>query len=218
MNEVPPVRPQTGALEQSQPDLWTYTPPCHKSQHRGKSRVIPCGPQTVAILSRHLLSTCPRCGTTDRRRRLAMRSNLCGPCADRTDEAGICGPWRMLTLDLPLFSPQDAREDHYATLRASRKSKVQPSQVSRRKPHPKRPAGETYTSNSYNQAIRRACDMAGIARFHAHQIRHAAATRIRERFGLETARDVLGHSSLSTTLIYAAENARRAAEAIRLIG
>lgn len=46
----------------------------------------------------------------------------------------------------------------------------------------------------------------------------AAATRIRERFGLETARDVLGHSSLSTTLIYAAENARRAAEAIRLIG
>ena len=124
----------------------------------------------------------------------------------------------MLTLDLPLFSPQDAREDHYATLRATRKSKVQPSQVNRRKPHPKRPAGEVYTSNSYNQAIRRACDMAGVARFHAHQIRHAAATRIRERFGLETARDVLGHSSLSTTLIYAAENARRAAEAIRLIG
>ncbi len=44
-------------------------------------------------------------------RRLAMRCNLCGPCTDRMDEQGDCGPWARI-------EPQPA--DAYPVLPASR--------------------------------------------------------------------------------------------------
>ena len=39
--------------------------------------------------------------------------------------------------------------------------------------------------------------------WYPHQLRHSAATRIRQRFGIEAARTVLGHSDIDTSEIYA---------------
>lgn len=117
-----------------------------------------------------------------------------------------------------VFSPARAVEAWHVTLRAARKTPVQPSQADRSKPAPKVAPGECYTVNSYNQAIRRACDAAGVPRWRAHQLRHAKATELREAFGLEHAQGVLGHASIAATEIYAQQSRARAEEAARRLG
>ena len=68
---------------------------------------------------------------------------------------------------------------------------------------PRRAAGESYEVDSYRQAIKRACVQAGVGEWAPNQLRHAAATEIRRRFGVESARTVLGHSDIATSEIYA---------------
>src|SRR5262249_34296704 len=52
-----------------------------------------------------------------------------------------------------LFSPADAVAEFRAQQRRERKSKVQPSQVDRRKRRPKKKPGERYNPQSYGHAI-----------------------------------------------------------------
>jgi integrase len=150
---------------------------------------------------------CPLCGLRDRAARLGWRweANLCGPCADRADEQGLCGPWPPVPVpgDYYVFSPRAATADRRREQRAKRKSKVQPSQVCRRKENPKRQPRERYDTAAYLTAVARACKKAGVEPWHPHQLRHQAATEIRKRFGPEAARVALGHSDLNTTEIYA---------------
>jgi integrase len=51
-----------------------------------------------------------------------------------------------------------------------------------------------------------------------NQLRHAAATEIRKKFGLEAAQVVLGHSTADITQVYAERNQALAAQVIRQIG
>ncbi len=123
-----------------------------------------------------------------------------------------------------------------------RKSKVQPSQVSRKKKRAKRQPGQRYTTSAVGQAIRQGIDKANAARacpackerpaaercpacqvgavphWHVHQLRHTAATRIRREYGLDTARVVLGHRSPAVTALYAEADAGRAAEVMGKLG
>ena len=56
-------------------------------------------------------------------------------------------------------------------------------------------------------------------RWHPHQLRHAAATRIRHQFGLEAAQIALGHSSaLVTDAVYAERDAAKVVEVMKKIG
>lgn len=75
-----------------------------------------------------------------------------------------------------------------------------------------------YDKDSYRRAIARACVKAGIQHWHPHQLRHTAATNIRSRYGLESARAVLGHSNVSTTEIYAEQDANVARRIAAEIG
>jgi integrase len=88
----------------------------------------------------------------------------------------------------PLFSPARAMEDRAARLRSARKSKVQPSQVSRKKAKPKRQPGQWYTTHSYAVAVRRACERASVQHWHPNQLRHTFATAVRRQHGLEAAK------------------------------
>lgn len=56
-------------------------------------------------------------------------------------------------------------------------------------------------------------------RWHPHQLRHSAATRIRREFGLEAAQLVLGHSSaMITDAVYAERDQAKVADVIRRVG
>jgi len=78
--------------------------------------------------------------------------------------------------------------------------------------------GSAYTVSGYRQAIEAACSRAGIPVWTPHQLRHAAATEVRQRFGLDAARATLGHSTTDTTEIYAARDASIASQVASQIG
>ena len=63
--------------------------------------------------------------------------------------------------------------------------------------------GKRYTRHSYRTAVQRACRRAGIPVWSPRQLRHTRATLIRQAYGLEAAKAVLGHADTKITEIYA---------------
>lgn len=149
----------------------------------------------------------------------------------------IVGRYLQPELDRPLFSPRQAEDERRAIKRAKRKTRVQPSQMNRRKRNRDGAPGDRYDSASYRRAVANACDLAfphpEIAKVRAsrrtpdqlaelrrwksehrwapNQLRHARATEVRREMGIEAAQAVLGHSKIETTQIYA-ERQRQLAE------
>lgn len=62
-----------------------------------------------------------------------------------------------------------------------------------------RKVGNCYTKHGLNTAVRNACDKAGIPRWSPGQLRKTRATQARRDGDLETAQQILGHSSKQTT-------------------
>jgi integrase len=134
--------------------VWTFKPPKHKTQKRGKHRLIALGPKAQAILAKYLFGD--RCFR--------------------------------------------------------------------------------YSSASYRRAVHRACDRAFPApddiasnprklaawqhdhRWSPNQLRHTAATAIRQEFSLEHAQVTLGHSGANVTQIYALADQAKAVEVALRIG
>jgi integrase len=78
--------------------------------------------------------------------------------------------------------------------------------------------GEEYTPAVYARAVGLAAIAAKVEHWHPHQLRHAAAQRLRAAFGIEAAQAVLGHRHLQMTEVYAAAPLGRAAEAMGRAG
>jgi hypothetical protein len=72
----------------------------------------------------------------------------------------ILRPYLLRAKDAYCFSPKESRRRQYAAMRESRKTRVQPSQLNRKKRKPTRQPGDKYTKNSYGYAIVRACELA----------------------------------------------------------
>ena len=87
-----------------------------------------------------------------------------------------------------------------------------------RKSSPVRAAGRRYTKDSYNRAIRRAYEVAGVEPWHPNQLRHTKATEIRAEFGLEASQVVLGHSQADVTQIYAERDQVKARDIMAQVG
>ena len=139
-----------------------------------------------------------------------------GPIARAALAAFLVG--RVLEPNEPIFSPRRAREEHFTRLRENRKSKVQPSQVSRKKPHPKRQPTATYTTRAISHAVGVAAKKAGVAHWHPYQLRHSYATKVRKLHGLEAAGAALGHTRMSATEVYAERDEQLAASVAAKIG
>ena len=81
-----------------------------------------------------------------------------GAAAQAVIEAHLAG--RTFGDADPLFSPRRQREELFAAMRAKRKTKVQPSQVSRKKAKGKRLPGERFNANAIGHAVGKACKKA----------------------------------------------------------
>lgn len=177
--------------------VWLFRPMTHKTDYRdGRGRVIPIGPRGQEILRKYLL---------------------------RAPE-DYC------------FVPAESVEEVNAERRANRQTPMTPSQAARRrKARPKLAPGRRYSTTSYRQAIIRAirtanrqaqdeAEKAGLPKpellpsWCPCQLRHTAATEIRQRFGLEACQVVLGHAQMNTSEIYAEKNLELAFEVARRIG
>jgi integrase len=79
------------------------------------------------------------------------------------------------------------------------------------------PAGQgrrrSFSPDAVRAAIRRACKRAGVPAWTPHQLRHAVATVIRDRQGLDAACALLGHAHVGMTEHYAPLSFERAAAA-----
>jgi integrase len=189
-------------------DVWQYRPEHHKTEHHGRERIVYIGPQAQDVLRPYLLR----------------------------DSQAYC------------FSPVDSERKRHAAQRAARRTPVQPSQQNRSVRKRKRPPRDCYDKNSYRRAIERACEIAfGMpdelrkapkgetpeqrskrerrARqwrrqhaWHANRLRHTAATKIRQRFGLEAAQVLLGHSKADVTQLYAERNNALGLQVAKQIG
>lgn len=114
-----------------------------------------------------------------------------------------------------LFSPREAEEARNAKRSlAKRRNRKQKPCASKRK----RPWRLHYDPATYRRAIQRACEKADVPRWHPHQLRHNAATALREQFGIEAARVVLGHRSAAVTEIYAELDRETAARIMAQVG
>jgi integrase len=203
-------------------DVWVYRPHRHKNRNRGKERVVFLGPQAQEVLRPWLPVTCPGCRVCERPDRIGWTGDLCAACHDRREDGEPVSLEATAQDALPrwLFSPRDTVADLHARRAASRKTKRTPSEERQRK-QKKRPQiapTERYDRRSYRQAIVRACGLAGVRPFSPLQLRHTAATLIRQRFGVEGAQGVLGHSRVETTQIYAERLFDQAARIMKEVG
>lgn len=176
-------------------DPWEYRPGSHKNDWRegGQAKVIPLGPKAQAIVSKYL----------------GRRSNP-------KDH---------------LFNPRDSIAEAVEGRKVFHRIKAKPY----------------YDRRAYTQAIYRGCDRAfphptislitrsrtrkltdaereelkawrKKNRWSPLQIRHATATLIRGRYGLEAAQAVLGHAKMNTTEIYAKKQAALARKIAKATG
>lgn len=111
-----------------------------------------------------------------------------------------------------LFSAIEAEAERREKQRANRKTKVQPSQYTRRVKDPQKAPGDRYTQLSYAKAIAAACKKAGVERWGPNRIRHTFATRVRKEFGLDAAQTALGHQHAKITEVYAEQSEARMIE------
>lgn len=121
-----------------------------------------------------------------------------------------------------VFSPARAEALRLAARRKRRKTPLWPSHMARlaakKKLAPKRARRDHYDTASFRRAVKRACRAGGVPAWSPNRLRHNAATRFRRKFGLETARILLGHRKMNTTEIYAEADFSKARQAAGRLG
>jgi len=133
----------------------------------------------------------------------------------------IVRAFRKLDPDAPMFSPVDVDREFREGKRSKRKTKEPPSQQRRRAEaaaNPRRNLNPAYSTVTYGQVIRRACEGLGIPVWSPGRLRHNAGTWIRQELGLEATGAILGHSDPRSTLIYAEEDRQLARWAAERLG
>ncbi len=211
------VTMRTGDILRDGP-VWQYVPREHKTEHHAYDRIIDLGPQAQAILQPFLRADpdrfifSPRQSERDRREERSKRRATPLSCGNRRGTNRRQRPKRQpreqYTVDtygqaiaylcdqafLPPspLGPQD-RETRIAwgrRLREDTSGKLLAELKAWRKGH----------------------------RWHPHQLRHSAGTRVRAEYGLEAAKLFLGHHSLAVAEVYAEPNRQRCAEIALRIG
>ena len=120
------------------------------------------------------------------------------------------------------FSPAEQQKKRFAEMREHVKD---PSR-DRRNRRSHTGLNPHYSPNSYRVAIYRAVDKANaerkdsekLPRWTPNQLRHTAATEVRNLYGVECAQAVLGHSHVDVTEMYAQVNLGKAQAAMKEIG
>ena len=132
-------------------------------------------------------------------------------------------PYLKRPADAYCFSPVESERQRRRRQRQLRKSPLTPSQRARKPRKDRaRPPRDCYDGASYRRAISRAVAAANKVRereaarsgkkpmlledWAPNRLRHARATEVRQKFGLEASQVILGHATADVTQIYAERN------------
>jgi integrase len=179
-------------------DIWRYVPREHKTEDFDVSRVICIGPEGQAILRPYLdgdpSAECfsPRMAQIGRKGRKRRKRQ---PGTAYTNDSYR----RAITrgCELAFTMPRELRRAP-----AKRTGKRRAPETKEEKKAREKAAAAWRSKHCW----------------HPHQIRHTTATEIREKFGLESARVALGHTSTRTTEIYAERDLKLAEQVARELG
>ena len=129
----------------------------------------------------------------------------------------VLRPWLDRDPESYCFVPAETSAWHYRRLRRREPSAAARSEEGEPRVLKLGP-GLRYTRHSYRVAVQRACRRAGIPAWSPRQLRHTRATLIRQAYGLEAAKAVLGHADTKITEIYAERDLELAMRIMREIG
>ena len=196
--------------------VWVYRPIEHKNQFRGVERAIMLGPTAQEVLKPFLDGREPKAylfspAEAEAERRAAFSAARVTPMS--------CGNRAGTNREL---DPKRSAGERYTTpslyvaiRRACDKAFPAPSPLGRRE-------DETIAAWKQRLTTKQQTELAAwrkAHRWHPHQLRHNAATRIRREFGLEAAQLVLGHSSaVVTDAVYAERDLTKVEDVIRRVG
>lgn len=176
-------------------DVWAYRPESHKTQHRGRERVIFIGPQAQRILQPYL----------DR--------PAGGYCFNPMEAEVARNEKRRAARISPMTPSQAARSPKTCPKRTSGERYTSDSY---------RRAIHRACDLAERAAHLAAPSIPGITRIFSrwspNRLRHSAGTAIRRRFGIEAAQVTLGHASADVTQVYAERDLHRAAEVMKVLG
>jgi len=118
------------------------------------------------------------------------------------DAQAVLSPWLLGTpADQYVFSPKRSEEIRSRERSDARVTPLWPSHSARndrkRRSTRRRPPSDRYTAANLATAVRRACRRADVEVFTPYQLRYLRAVELRERYGLEVVRAVLGHCAAS---------------------
>ena len=183
--------------------VWTYSPRHHKNEHRGQTRTVHLGPEAQAVVTPFLKTdlSAPLFSPRDAEAaRLALRHAARRTPENQGNRAGYGVATRAGDEDR-------ARAAGEAYNVASFRRTIDRA-CARAFPHPTLERRDDETAAEYGRRLGKAGRAELLAwrkeqRFHPHQSRHTAATRIAKSFRLEVAQAVLGHKHRATTERYA---------------
>lgn len=180
--------------------IWRFIPLEHKTEHHGKQRVICIGPKAQEILRPYLLrdaeSNCFQPSESvehqRRKRTLARKTPLsCG---------NTVGSRAKRNRRHPVGDQYTNDSYRRAITRACEMAFGMPDELRLM------PAKGKVTVEERERLQKLACEWRAKNTWHPHQLRHSAATEVRQRFGLEAAQMHLGHSRADVTQVYTARN------------
>jgi len=211
-------------------ETWLYRPMKHKTMHHGVKRAIPLGPQCQAILEdwrgREPFIFSPI--ENDERLRLYGNPN-------RKYQGLTIAQAATIKFLLPTTNNCELGRRYQVSETCIRKiregrtwAKVEPRdpEVFKRdinwsdvKARRSQRLGYRYLRNGYAQAFRRISKRLGInPPLRPNQLRHSAATRIRNEHGLEVAQLLLGHTTARMTETYAKPKPEKLMATMKEIG
>lgn len=177
---------RTDCIDRSGP-VWLYRPYKHKTQRKGKTRVIPLGPKAQAVLQ-------PFLGL-----KLNSDAYVFSPAdavaemrAERTTKRKTPATYGNRPGTNRKRKPTRQPGDHYIT--CSYASAVTKAIV-------KANAAAIAQARAAGQAV--ADDAELVPHWRPYQLRHSHGTEVRRKYGLEGAQVALGHSSADVTQVYA---------------
>lgn len=199
-------------------DVWTFRPQSHKTSHRGIERVIYLGPRAQEILKPFMADReltvplfSPMEAETARRKVMHQRRQTPLSCGNRP------GTNRRIDVFEKNIGSQYTTDSYRKAIWYSCDKAFPPP------PPLARDAGETL--DGWNERLTRDGLRGELNkwrrthRFHPHQLRHSAATSMRQQSGLEAAQLMLGHSSAAISdAVYAERDWTKIIEVVRRVG
>lgn len=206
-------------------ELWTYKPKFHKTEHHGHSRAITIGPKARVIVEGFLRANpaeylfSPKDADAEHRQKAheARKTPLCCgnvPGSNKLRRKRRRSPGDRFTVNSYRRCIERACDQAFPLPDALKRIRVKGNKGEESQRWEKLPEWKARLGDKWADVVK----WREAHRWHPHQLRHTAGTKLRREFGLDVAQAILGHRTVSATQVYCEINSAKAAEIMSQVG